>query len=90
MTQDILVDHVTKLWGQTPAVADACFSVPAGQLVALLGPSGCGKSTTLRLIAGLDVPSSGRIVIGGRDVTALEPSKRGIAMVFSGIRHFRH
>ncbi len=90
MTQDILVDHVTKLWGQTTAVADACFSVPAGQLVALLGPSGCGKSTTLRLIAGLDVPSSGRIVIGGRDVTALEPSKRGIAMVFQSYALFPH
>ena len=90
MTQDILVDHVTKLWGQTPAVADACFTVPAGQLVALLGPSGCGKSTTLRLIAGLDVPSSGRIVIGGRDVTALEPSQRGIAMVFQSYALFPH
>ena len=90
MTQGILVDHVTKLWGQTPAVADACFSVPAGQLLALLGPSGCGKSTTLRLIAGLDVPSSGRILIGGRDVTALAPSQRGIAMVFQSYALFPH
>ncbi len=90
MTQDILVDHVTKLWGQTPAVADACFSVPAGQLVALLGPSGCGKSTTLRLIAGLDTPSSGRILIGGRDVTDLPPAQRGIAMVFQSYALFPH
>ncbi len=90
MTQGLLIDHVTKLWGQTPAVADACFEVPAGQFVALLGPSGCGKSTTLRLIAGLDTPSSGRILIGGRDVTALAPAQRGISMVFQSYALFPH
>ena len=90
MTQDILVDRVTKLWGETAAVAEASFSVQAGQLTALLGPSGCGKSTTLRLLAGLDTPSSGSIHIGGRDVTALEPSQRGIAMVFQSYALFPH
>ena len=57
----IAVDRVSKLWGAAAAVSDVSFVADAGTLTALLGPSGCGKSTTLRLIAGLDAPSSGRI-----------------------------
>ena len=86
----ILVEQVSKTWSGTSAVEDVSFTVEAGSLVALLGPSGCGKSTTLRLIAGLDTPTSGRIVIAGRDVTDLPPAKRGIAMVFQSYALFPH
>ncbi|MFC7738436.1 ABC transporter ATP-binding protein [Roseomonas sp. GCM10028921] len=86
----ILVERVSKTWGGTSAVDDVSFTVKAGDLVVLLGPSGCGKSTTLRLIAGLDMPTSGRIVIAGQDVTDLPPAKRGIAMVFQSYALFPH
>jgi iron(III) transport system ATP-binding protein len=64
--------------------------VAQGELVTLLGPSGCGKTTTLRLIAGLELPSSGRITIAGHDVTALSASQRDVAMVFQSYALFPH
>ena len=87
---DIVVAGVSKSWGDTAALQRIDFAVEKGAFVALLGPSGCGKSTTLRLIAGLDTPSSGSIVIGGRDVTRLAPSERGISMVFQSYALFPH
>lgn len=90
MSQEIVVENVTKHWGSYAAVGGVSFRVEAGQLVALLGPSGCGKSTTLRLIAGLDAPSGGSITIGGRDVTHVPPSARGVAMVFQSYALFPH
>jgi sn-glycerol 3-phosphate transport system ATP-binding protein len=86
----VALNSVTKSWGATVAVDRVSFTVAAGDLVALLGPSGCGKSTTLRLIAGLEETSGGSISIGGRDVTAQAPSKRGIAMVFQNYALFPH
>src|SRR5438552_4406181 len=86
----ISVRRVSKLWGDTKAVDDVSFEVPAGALTVLLGPSGCGKSTTLRLIAGLEPVSAGRIVIDGQDVTELPPSRRRIAMVFQSYALFPH
>ena len=66
---DIRLERVTKQWGSTsPAVDDVSFHAPAGEFVVLLGPSGCGKSTTLRLIAGLESVTGGRILMGDRDV----------------------
>ena len=70
------LEGVSRHWGSTKAVDQISFSTAAGRLVVLLGPSGCGKSTTLRLIAGLDTPSEGRILIEGRDVTRLAPARR--------------
>ncbi|MFN3745430.1 MAG: ABC transporter ATP-binding protein [Hyphomicrobiaceae bacterium] len=87
---DVRLSGVTKTWGGDPAVNDASFTVRQGRFVALLGPSGCGKSTTLRLVAGLDQPTSGTIHIGGRDVTALPPAKRNVAMVFQSYALFPH
>jgi sn-glycerol 3-phosphate transport system ATP-binding protein len=87
---DVELSGVTKSWGGVPAVDRVSFSAPRGKLVAVLGPSGCGKSTTLRLVAGLEAASAGRIVIAGRDVTELPPARRGISMVFQSYALFPH
>jgi sn-glycerol 3-phosphate transport system ATP-binding protein len=86
----ITVRSVSKLWGVTAAVDNVSFEADAGSFLVLLGPSGCGKSTTLRLIAGLEQVSSGRILIGDEDVTDLSPAKRRIAMVFQSYALFPH
>jgi len=86
----ISVRGVTKAWGATRAVDDVSFEVGVGTLAVLLGPSGCGKSTTLRLIAGLEQLSAGRIAIGDVDVTDLPPVRRNIAMVFQSYALFPH
>ncbi|MEQ1616353.1 MAG: ABC transporter ATP-binding protein [Hyphomicrobiaceae bacterium] len=87
---DVELTSVTKSWAGKAAVDAVSFRAASGSFVALLGPSGCGKSTTLRLIAGLDTPSGGTIRIGGRDVTALPPAERGVAMVFQSYALFPH
>jgi len=86
----ISVQHVSRLWGATRAVDDVSFEAPAGKMLVLLGPSGCGKSTTLRLIAGLEQASTGRILIGGLDVTDLPPAQRRLSMVFQSYALFPH
>ena len=86
----IQLQNVSRQWGTRYAVRNVSFSAQAGSFVVLLGPSGCGKSTTLRLIAGLDVPMAGRILIGGSDVTGLPPARRRIAMVFQSYALFPH
>ena len=73
---------LTRLYGPVRAVDDLDLEVPEGAFVTLLGPSGCGKSTTLNLIAGLDEPTSGTILLGDRDVTNVPPNERRMAMVF--------
>ena len=86
----IALERVAKHWGATRAVDDVSFDVEAGTFAVLLGPSGCGKSTTLRLIAGLETVTAGRVRIGGSDVTEAPPSKRNIAMVFQSYALFPH
>jgi iron(III) transport system ATP-binding protein len=66
------------------------FTVPSGTLTTILGPSGCGKTTVLRMIAGLETPTSGQILIEGRDVTALGPAERNVSMVFQSYALFPH
>jgi multiple sugar transport system ATP-binding protein len=66
------------------------MSVRDGEFVFLLGPSGCGKTTTLRMIAGLEMPTEGRIEIGGRNVTYLRPRFRNVGMVFQDYGLYRH
>ncbi|PKQ08347.1 MAG: ABC transporter ATP-binding protein, partial [Alphaproteobacteria bacterium HGW-Alphaproteobacteria-10] len=86
----VIFESVSRRFGSVLAVRDASFTVAKGELVTLLGPSGCGKTTTLRLIAGLELPSAGRIEIAGRDVTALSASERDVAMVFQSYALFPH
>jgi iron(III) transport system ATP-binding protein len=92
----IRVDHVTKRFKNTRgredvyAVRNADFTIEPGQLVTLLGPSGCGKTTTLRMIAGFELPSEGRIFIGDTDVTFLPPHQRDKATVFQSYGLFPH
>ena len=78
----IEVRGLCKRFGSYTAVHDLNFDIADGEFFVLLGPSGCGKTTTLRMIAGLDVPSEGMVRIRGRDVTYAEPRHRDIAMVF--------
>jgi sn-glycerol 3-phosphate transport system ATP-binding protein len=86
----IELENVAKHWGESRALDGITFRAEPGTFVVLLGPSGCGKSTTLRLIAGLDTPTSGTIRIGDRDVTTLPPAKRGLSMVFQSYALFPH
>jgi ABC-type phosphate transport system ATPase subunit len=81
---------VAKRYGAATAVAGISFTVESGTLVTLLGPSGCGKTTTLRMIAGLELPSEGRILIAGRDVTNLNATQRDVSMVFQSYALFPH
>ena len=95
---NITLQHLTKTFpargrkaeGETTAVRDLSFTVPDGQLVGLLGPSGCGKSTTLNMICGLEAPTSGKILFGEEDVTALPPELRGVGMVFQNYALYPH
>ncbi|WP_019937470.1 ABC transporter ATP-binding protein [Bordetella sp. FB-8] len=86
----LVLQNLGKQYAGNVAVDGVNLHAPAGSFTALLGPSGCGKSTTLRMIAGLDTPTSGRILIGGRDVTALAPAQRRVAMVFQSYALFPH
>jgi multiple sugar transport system ATP-binding protein len=87
----ISIERVSKVFdGEVVAVNDVSLEVGDGELMVLVGPSGCGKSTLLRLIAGLEKVSAGRIVIGGRDVTAVAPPDRDIAMVFQNYALYPH
>jgi putative spermidine/putrescine transport system ATP-binding protein len=84
----IRLDRINKAFGPTQVVRDFNLGIAPGEFVSLLGPSGCGKTTTLRMIAGFETPSSGRIAIGGRDVTDLRPNQRKIGMVFQSYALF--
>ena len=86
----IHADHIRKQFGTFPALQGVSLQVPEGQLVALLGPSGSGKTTLLRVIAGLEIPDSGRVSLAGRDVTEAGPGERGIGFVFQHYALFRH
>ncbi|WP_457940771.1 ABC transporter ATP-binding protein [Mesorhizobium sp. 10J20-29] len=84
--------NVSKFYGKSKvaAVNDVSLNVEAGKLVTLLGPSGCGKTTTLRMIAGLEMATSGQILIGGADVTSLPATDRDVSMVFQSYALFPH
>lgn len=86
----IEMEGVAKSWGGTTALQALDLRIEPGSFCVLLGPSGCGKSTTLRIIAGLESATSGRVRIDGQDVTQLPPARRGIAMVFQNYALYPH
>jgi multiple sugar transport system ATP-binding protein len=87
---EIRVENLHKSFGDFAAVKDSNFVVENGEFFVLLGPSGCGKTTTLRMIAGLELPSSGRILLGGNDVTFKRAAERDIAFVFQLFALYPH
>ncbi len=79
-----------KSFGQTEVLRQIDLTLADGEMLVIVGASGCGKSTLLRLVAGLETPTAGQVVIGGRDVTGLDPSERDIAMVFQNYALYPH
>jgi spermidine/putrescine transport system ATP-binding protein len=88
--RDLRLEGVTKHFGDFVAVDDLTLTVPQGSFFALLGPSGCGKTTTLRMVAGLEDPTAGRVLIGDEDITGLRPYKRPVNTVFQSYALFPH
>src|SRR5262245_66655726 len=86
----IIVEGARKQFGDFVALDDVSIQVPDGSLTALLGPSGSGKSTLLRVIAGLEEPDSGRVMISGWDATDVPAQKRGVGFVFQHYAAFKH
>lgn len=87
---DLVLESVTKTFGDFTAVDDLDLHVPRGSFFALLGPSGCGKTTTLRMVAGLEQPSAGRVLIGETDLTGSRPYERPVNTVFQSYALFPH
>jgi sulfate/thiosulfate transport system ATP-binding protein len=86
----IAVDDISKRFGTFQALHGVSLEIPTGSLTALLGPSGSGKSTLLRIIAGLETPDTGRVIISENEATSLPPQKRGIGFVFQHYAAFKH
>jgi sulfate transport system ATP-binding protein len=89
-TMSILLSNISKNFGNFSALHQVNLEIPEGELVALLGPSGCGKTTLLRIIAGLEQPDAGRVLLSGEDKTEHHASHRGIGFVFQHYALFRH
>jgi len=87
---DLKLSNITKSFGDFKAVDDLSLVIPEGSFFALLGPSGCGKTTTLRMIAGLETPTSGSIHVGTTDITDMRPYKRPVNTVFQNYALFPH
>ena len=87
---EIQIIDLCRTWGKVEAVKKVSFTVPEKSFTVLLGPSGCGKSTLLRMISGLEEITAGTVLIGGRDVTSVEASDRGVSMVFQSYALFPH
>src|SRR5829696_4979110 len=90
MAEDLTLTSVTKSFGAFTAVDDLDLTVPEGSFFALLGPSGCGKTTTLRMVAGLEEPTTGTIMLGEKDITRLKPYRRPVNTVFQSYALFPH
>src|ERR671921_1810117 len=90
MSGEIQLEELTKAFGEHVAVAGIDVDMPAGEFFTLLGPSGCGKTTTLRMIAGFEQPTSGRIMLDGNDVARVPPHRRNVNTVFQSYALFPH
>jgi multiple sugar transport system ATP-binding protein len=87
---DVVLKNITKRWGGFTAVRDQSLTIRDGEFMVLLGPSGCGKTTTMRMVAGLEEPTAGDILIGGERVNDLPPRERDVAMVFQSYGLYPH
>ncbi|HHQ14917.1 MAG TPA: ABC transporter ATP-binding protein, partial [Chromatiales bacterium] len=81
---------VSRTFGEGAAVSDVSLRIQRGEIFALLGPSGCGKTTLLRIVAGLEQPSAGQVLLEGRDITGLPPYRRPVNMMFQSYALFPH
>ena len=86
----VTIENVVRTFGVTPALHGVSLDIGSGELVALLGPSGSGKTTLLRILAGLDVPTSGRVLFDGEDALKLTVQQRNVGLVFQSYALFRH
>jgi spermidine/putrescine transport system ATP-binding protein len=89
-THEVELQEVSRRYGDVSAVTSVSLWVEAGEFLTLLGPSGCGKTTLLRMIAGFVTPDSGRVILGGRDVTEVPPHRRDVTTVFQHYALFPH
>lgn len=95
-SSDVILKDIVKIFpshdgkGDFTAVDHVSLTIKDGEMVTLLGPSGCGKTTTLRMIAGFEFPTSGEVLIGGRDIALVPPNKRDVSMVFQNYALFPH
>lgn len=88
--QGLIIEGVNKRFGDVEALKDVDLEVRGGEFFTLLGPSGCGKTTLLRIIAGLELPDSGRVILGGKDITSLPATRRQVNTVFQSYALFPH
>ncbi len=88
--EDVVFQKISKQFNGSNALSDISFSINKGEFFSILGPSGCGKTTLLRILAGFDTPDSGKLYVGGKDITALSPNKRPINTVFQNYSLFPH
>ena len=89
-TPALAIHDLFKSYGPVEVLKDISLSIDEGDFLVLVGPSGCGKSTTLRLLAGLELPDEGKILIDGKDVTTSAASDRNLSMVFQSYALFPH
>src|SRR5262245_5435726 len=86
----VSIEHVSKRFGDYVAVHEAHFDIGQGEFFSMLGPSGCGKTTTLRMIAGFEQPTTGKILLEGKDVSRVPPYRRNVNTVFQHYALFPH
>lgn len=90
MKELVRLEGITKAYGDHVIIPPLSLSIHDGEFLTLLGPSGCGKTTLLRMLAGLDTPTKGKIILDGQDITNLPPYKRDVNMVFQNYALFPH
>ncbi|MBL8193540.1 MAG: ABC transporter ATP-binding protein, partial [Blastocatellia bacterium] len=89
-TSHLALSNLVKNYGSVQAVSNISLSIEKGECLALLGPSGCGKSTMLKIIAGLEAPNQGSVILAGRDITKTSPESRNLGFVFQNYALFPH